>query len=203
MTEQAYLPAMGLRWLLPLYDPFCRLAGVARVHRELIERAELRPGQRVLEIGCGTGTLLSALVRRHPGVEATGIDPDAGSLRRARRKAARAGLHIDYRPAYAGRLPLPDASVDRVVSSLMLHHLDDDEHRRALREVRRVLRPGGQLHVLDIAGSHAPRSRRLAATGADHVLAAMLEAGLTDAAENGRGRTRFGPVAFYRAEVAA
>ncbi|KUL41349.1 class I SAM-dependent methyltransferase [Actinoplanes awajinensis] len=199
MTEQAYLPAMGLRWLLPLYDPFCRLAGVRRVHRQLLERADPQPGQRVLEIGCGTGTLLTTLVQERSDLEVIGIDPDLGSLRRARRKAARGRLPIRYEHAYAGRLPLPDASVDRVLSSLMLHHLDAGEHARALREVRRVLRPGGELHVLDVVGEHAPRPSGLAATDPDHVLAAMFDAGLTRPAENGRGRARFGRVVFYRA----
>ncbi|MDG6103713.1 class I SAM-dependent methyltransferase [Dactylosporangium aurantiacum] len=198
MTEQAYLPAMGVRWLLPFYDPFCRLAGVRRVHAQLLERADPQPGQRVLDVGCGTGTLLGALVRRSPTVEAIGIDPDAASLRRARAKAARAGLQISFERAYAGRLPLPDGSVDRVLSSLMLHHLDDDERGRALREVRRVLRPGGQLHVVDIAGGHG-RHPRLAAVQPERVIAAMAAAGLSDPAVDGHGRVRFGRVAFYRA----
>jgi ubiquinone/menaquinone biosynthesis C-methylase UbiE len=200
MTEQAYLPAMGVRWLLPLYDPFCRLVGVRRAHRQLLDRAGVQPGQRVLEIGCGTGTLLTALARSGPAVEAIGIDPDAASLRRARRKAGRAGLDIRYEQAYAGALPLPDSSVDRVLSSLMLHHLTPDEHARALREVRRVLRPGGRLHVLDIAGEPVPgRRSRLAAVQSDDVLAAMTAAGLTDPAEDGRTRVGFGRVVYYRA----
>jgi ubiquinone/menaquinone biosynthesis C-methylase UbiE len=199
MTQHAYLPAMGLRWLLPLYDPFCRLAGVRGVHERLLDRAGLRAGQQVLEIGCGTGTLLTTLGRRGPAVDAIGIDPDAGSLRRARRKAAAAGLTIRFEQAYAGKLPLPDASVDRVLSSLMLHHLDPDEHARALRETRRVLRPGGELHVLDIAAERVHRHLRLAGTAPDRVLAALFDAGLSDPVENGRGRTRFGHVVFYRA----
>lgn len=199
MTDQAYVPAMGLRWLLPLYDPFCRLTGARRVHERLLDHAGIRTGQRVLEIGCGTGTLLTALARRHPDVEAIGIDPDAASLRRARRKAAKANLKINFQPAYAGDLPLPDASVDRVLSSLMLHHLDRAEHGRALREVRRVLRPDGELHVLDVLSEPVPRPSRLAATEPDHVLSAMFDAGLTRPAETGRARTRFGQVVFYRA----
>ncbi|GAA2873426.1 hypothetical protein Acy02nite_31150 [Actinoplanes cyaneus] len=200
MTQQTYLPAMGLRWLLPLYDPFCRLTGVRHVHRQLIGHAGPRPGHRVLEIGCGTGTVLTALARACPGVEAIGIDPDAGSVRRARRKAVRNNLEINYQLAYAGSLPLPDASVDRVLSSLMLHHLDRAEHGRALREARRVLRPGGELHIVDVAGAH-PRPSRLAATEPDHVLAALFDAGLTNPAETGRGRAGFGRVVFYRASA--
>lgn len=206
--EQTYIPAMGRRWLLPLYDPFTRLAGVGRVHDQLLDRAELRGGQRILEIGCGTGNLLAALVRRLPDAEALGIDPDPGALAKARRKAARRKLPIRYERAFAGELPVPDGSVDRVLSSFMLHHLDDDERARALREVRRVLRPGGQVHVVDVDGRPSGRAGRrgvahrhplVAGSVPERVLPAFGQAGLTDVAENGRGSMRFGGYVFYRA----
>jgi len=207
--HQHYLPAMGRQWLLPLYDPFSRLVGAGRVHQQLLDRAEIRPGQRVLEIGCGTGNLLRALLRRQPEVDAVGIDPDQAALRLARRKAARAKLPIRYEVAFAGDLPLPDASVDRVLSAFMLHHLADEERGRALREVRRVLRPGGQFHVVDIDGT-APghgsgrlhNDPRVVASRPERVLAALAEAGLIGGTENGRSRGRLGRLAsfvFYRA----
>jgi 2-polyprenyl-3-methyl-5-hydroxy-6-metoxy-1,4-benzoquinol methylase len=111
--------------LLPLYDPFTRLAGIERSHEQLLDRADLRTGQRVLEVGCGTGNLLTALGRRRLGLEAVGIDPDPAALSRARRKAARGKLPIRYDRAFAGELPLPDDAFDRVLSALMLHHLDE------------------------------------------------------------------------------
>ncbi|AVT34029.1 methyltransferase type 11 [Plantactinospora sp. BC1] len=204
--ERHYLPAMGKHWLLPLYDPFTRLAGVGRTHDQLLDRADIRPGQRVLEIGCGTGNLLRALGRRHPDVDALGIDPDPAALRRARRKAARAGFPIRYERAFADELPLPDDSFDRVLSAFMLHHLASGERARALQEVRRVLRPGGELHLVDIDGTpsgrvtrRAHRHPRLAESLPEWVLTALADAGLTDVAENGRGGTWFGGVVFYRA----
>ncbi|MEV6490746.1 class I SAM-dependent methyltransferase [Actinoplanes sp. NPDC051633] len=198
-----YLPAMGKHWLLPLYDPFTRLWGVRRVHEQLLGHADIRGGLRVLEIGCGTGNLLTALGRRTPDVDALGIDPDPRALRIARRKAASRNLPVRYEQAFAGDLPLPDDTFDRVLSSFMLHHLDEEERMRALREVRRVLRPGGQLHVVD-ADASAPGGHRkhphLAHSTPDRVLADLRAAGLTGAAETGRGTGRFGAVAFYRAE---
>ncbi|WFE21900.1 class I SAM-dependent methyltransferase [Solwaraspora sp. WMMD937] len=157
--HQHYLPAMGRQWLLPLYDPFSRLVGAGRVHQQLLDRAEIRPGLRVLGIGCGTGNLLRALLCRQSDVDAVGIDPDQGALRLARRKAARAKLPIGYEVAFAGDLPLPDASVDRVLSAFMLHHLTDEERASALREVRRVLRPGGQFHVVSTSSTSTVRPR--------------------------------------------
>ncbi|RSM59520.1 methyltransferase type 11 [Actinoplanes sp. ATCC 53533] len=202
--QRQYIPAMGKRWLLPLYDPFTRLAGVGRIHERLLDRADLRRGQRVLEIGCGTGNLLTALGRRRLDVEAVGIDPDPAALRRSRRKAARRSLPIRLEQAFAGELPLPDDGFDRVLSAFMLHHLDEAERLRALREVRRVLRPGGQLHVVDVDGTPSGRKThghpRLARNRPELVLAALTEAGLTGVAENGREQARFGGYAFYRAE---
>ncbi|MFY1634232.1 class I SAM-dependent methyltransferase [Solwaraspora sp. WMMB335] len=200
---------MGRHWLLPLYDPFSWLVGAGRVHQQLLDRADIRPGQRVLEIGCGIGNLLRALGRRQPDVDAVGIDPDQGALRLARRKAGRARLPIRYEVAFADDLPLPDGSVDRVLSSFMLHHLADEERTRALREIRRVLHPDGQLHLVDIDGTAPGHGRgrlhsdpRVVASRPERMLAALSGAGLTAVSENGRGRGRFGHLSsfvFYRA----
>ena len=208
VDDRSYLPPMGRRWLLPLYDPLTRLAGVSGLHDGLADRATIQPGHRVLEIGCGTGNLLVTVARRHPGAEVIGIDPDPAALRRARRKANRARLPVRLERAFAGKLPFPDGSIDRILSSLMLHHLDDDEKPRAMREIRRVLRPGGQLHLVDFAGTPPKRglsghllhrSTRLAGTLGDRVLAAMREADLIDVAENGHGRSRLGGYTYYHA----
>jgi ubiquinone/menaquinone biosynthesis C-methylase UbiE len=208
MTGQAptrdFLPAMGRHWLLPLYDPFTRLAGVARIHAQLLDRAHIEPGQQVLEIGTGTGNLLTALGRRRPEPGALGIDPDPAALRRARRKAAGRKLPIRYEQAFADELPVPDASFDRVLSSFMLHHLAEDDRLRTLREVRRVLRPGGELHVVDIDGTPSGHNRRrhdprVARSHPELVLADLREAGLTGVAAHGGHRARFGGYVFYRA----
>lgn len=208
LGQQPYLPAMGKRWLLSLYDPFTRLAGVGRIHGQLLDRADLQPGQRILEIGCGTGNLLLTLGRRHPDADALGIDPDPAALRSARRKAARRKVSIRFEQAFAGGLPLPDDSIDRVLSAFMVHHLAEDEWARALREVRRVLRPGGELHVVDVdgapsgrGGEHTHRIPGVTGRHPERVLAAMADAGLTGVAENGRGRARFGRFVFYRADA--
>ncbi|AEV84030.1 type 11 methyltransferase [Actinoplanes sp. SE50] len=201
-TTRPYIPAMGRHGMLFLYDPFTRVAGLRRVHAELLDRAGARPGQRVLEIGCGPGDLLLALARRTPQSDLTGIDPDPAALRKARRKAARRGVEVRFEQAYADCLPLPDASVDRVLSCYMLHHLEPEAQSAAFREVRRVLRPGGELHLVDADGAAHGLSLRLAGQTPERIVDLMRSAGLTDPAHTGRGAGRvIGRYAFYRANA--
>jgi ubiquinone/menaquinone biosynthesis C-methylase UbiE len=68
-TNKPYLPATGKDWLLPLYDPLTRLFGVQGFHKELIRQAGITPGYRVLEIGCGTGSLAILVKRQNPDVD--------------------------------------------------------------------------------------------------------------------------------------
>jgi ubiquinone/menaquinone biosynthesis C-methylase UbiE len=154
-TERAYLPAAGRDSLLPLYDPVVKLIGGDRVRRVLIDQATLRPSDRVLDIGCGTGTLAALIKRIYPSVEVTGLDPDPKALARARRKAEHTGLMATFDQGFSGNLPYPDAYFDRAFSSFMFHHLPEYEREKMLSEARRVLKPGGSLHLLDFAGPDA------------------------------------------------
>jgi ubiquinone/menaquinone biosynthesis C-methylase UbiE len=147
-----YIPAAGHDVFLPGYDLVTRLSGFGRVHDRLIGQAELADDHRVLEIGCGTGNLTIQAKRAHPSIEMIGSDPDPLALRRAQRKAARLS-GIRFERGYAQRLPYSDGEFDRVLSSMMLHHLDSDAKTAAAAEVFRVLRPGGRLHVVDMGGN--------------------------------------------------
>ncbi|HSU90255.1 MAG TPA: class I SAM-dependent methyltransferase, partial [Sporolactobacillaceae bacterium] len=123
-AERSYLPAMGKRWLLPLYDPLLKLLGVDKTKRRLIEQAELKSGFRVLDIGCGTGSLAVLIKRMHPEVDVIGVDPDPAALSLSERKASRSGLSIEFDRGFSDHLSYPDASFDRVFSSFMFHHLE-------------------------------------------------------------------------------
>jgi ubiquinone/menaquinone biosynthesis C-methylase UbiE len=172
---------MGGSALTPFYDILHRFSGLGAVHEKMISMAELQPGQRVLDIGCGTGNLLLALGRDEQGVEIEGLDPDPRALTKAARKAHRAGVAASWRPGYAQDLPHADGSVDRVFSSLMLHHMPDDDDKDALlAEVRRVLRPDGLLVLADIDGhtaldGHGLLRRRMAHNPLIHDNAGMVE----------------------------
>jgi ubiquinone/menaquinone biosynthesis C-methylase UbiE len=201
--EHDYVPAMSKDWLLPFYDTCTWLLGVQRIHRRLVELAAVEPGHRVLEIGCGPGGLVLRAQRMHPDAEVVGLDPDPLALARARRKAERARLPVRFDQGKAGELPYPDESFDRVLSSFMFHHLDDAEKRRALAEVRRVLRPGGQLHLVDVAGHHhgwfgrrMQRSEYLRDNAGDGIPDRVRAAGFADVRTGERGRLH---TTFYRA----
>jgi SAM-dependent methyltransferase len=222
VDDRAYLPAMGRTALLPLYDPCTRLLGVRDAHWRLIAQAGIEPGATVLEIGCGTGNLLLLAARAVPGATLIGLDPDPAVLATATRKARRAGVALRLDRGYADRLPYPDGSVDRVLSAFMLHHLPADQQHDALREVRRVLAPGGRLHLLDIDGSPPSRVGRLLRVGQLHragthghghdgrpgphahadpdtLLAAFEKAGLVDATVVAHGAMPVGGYGFFRA----
>jgi ubiquinone/menaquinone biosynthesis C-methylase UbiE len=146
-----YLPAAGHDALLPGYDLLARVLGFDRVYRMLLEQAELADGLSVLEVGCGTGNLITRVPRAYPGVRAVGCDPDPRALIRAERKAR--GLRgITFDRGYAQDLPYRDGEFDRALSSMMWHHLDEDVKAQAAAEIFRVLRPGGSLHLVDVGG---------------------------------------------------
>src|SRR6266478_2037249 len=127
LSDRSYLPAAGHDWSLPLYDPMVKLLGGDAARAVLLDQAAVRPADRVLDIGCGTGTLAVLIKRRYPAVEVVGLDPDPRALARARRKAQRAALSIQLDRGFADELPYADGSFDRVFSSFMLHHLQAAE----------------------------------------------------------------------------
>ena len=204
-----HLPPMGVSWLLHLYDPLTRLVGAARLHRRLVEAAGLRPGSRVLEIGCGTGNLALLAKKRQPEAVVVGLDPDVAALAQARRKARRRDLDVQWDSGSATQLPYPDGSVDRVLSSLMLHHVPEGEKVQALREVRRVLTADGELHLADFGGHpehglHARLARNshmLADQVGEGLVTLLREAGFADLTE-GTVRSRYlGSVSVFRARA--
>lgn len=131
-----------------------------RFRDELVELARLAEGERALDLGCGTGGLALAAKRRvGPEGDVQGIDPSEQMIERARRKARRAGLDVRFEVGVAQELPLADGSVDAVLSSLVLHHLPHDDLARALREIRRVLAPGGRFLAADLDLGHPDNPR--------------------------------------------
>jgi len=122
-----------------------------RAFREqLVGLAHLVAGESVLDIGCGTGTL-AIVAKRQVGAngKVCGIDASPAMIARAASKATRAGVEVSFWNAVAEALPFPDAHFDVVLSTLMLHHLPRKLRQQCAREVRRVLKPGGRVLVVD------------------------------------------------------
>ncbi|MBF6332820.1 class I SAM-dependent methyltransferase [Nocardia transvalensis] len=203
-----YLPATGHDLLLPGYDLMTRLLGMPAVYDTLLAQAGLADGHRVLEIGCGTGNLTLRAKRSRPAAEVIGTDPDPRALARAQRKA-RGVSGIRFERVYAQQLPYGDAEFDRVLSSMMLHHLDPEAKAQAAAEVLRVLRPGGRLHVVDIGGAVGPedgwsgrrlRHNRHAVGNLGEAIPRLLRETGFDCTEVASQRKRFiGRVTYYQA----
>ena len=112
--------------------------------RETIARLDMKPADRVLDVGCGTGELLARLAVRYPEATLAGIDPVPEMLALAQEKLTH---KVDLRVGWANALPWPDASFDIVVSCNMFHYITHPVD--AVREMQRVLVPGGRLIITD------------------------------------------------------
>jgi ubiquinone/menaquinone biosynthesis C-methylase UbiE len=213
-SARSYLPAAGRDIFLPLYDPLLKVLGTERAREQLLAQAGLRPTDRVFDLGCGTGTLAVLIKKRFPQVEIVALDPDPKALARARKKAAREALAIQFDRGFGDQLPYPAASFDRAFSSLMFHHLPSEEKAKTLREVHRVLKPGGEFHMMDLEGPDdaGPEDQKqgwferllhahahLKENSAANVIAVMKEAGFADGAKVGRWSRLIGSVAYYKA----
>jgi ubiquinone/menaquinone biosynthesis C-methylase UbiE len=209
-NKDRFVPALRFRWLTPLYDPVLRrVMREEAFKRRLIAQANLGGRNRVLDLGCGTGTLTILAKRLHPDTDIVGLDPDPEVLERAATKTAEAGVDVAWDQGFATRLPYPDRSFDRVLSSLMTHHLVRTDRRAAFREVLRVLRPGGEFHLVDFGPPRTLLMRAVAALlrpleeAGDHfdglLLGQIEEAGFESVAETDRFDTALGPLVMVRA----
>jgi len=212
MRDGRFVPGLAFHALTPLYDRALRLMfDELALKRRFLDQAALAPGQQVLDLGCGTGTLLILLRDRRLGCPAFGVDGDRAMAARARRKLGpAAGTRVAV--AWAQELPFADGSFDRLLSTLFFHHLPTAAKPSVLREVRRVLRPGGELHVMDFAPPSGWWRRAIftvlrvfdgldstADNAAGLLPRRMQEAGFEEVRELARVDTLVGTVAHYRA----
>ncbi len=210
-----YIPALRFDALTRFYDPVVAATTRERtLKRLLVEQVGLRPGQRLLDVGCGTGTLTIQLKQSCPRAEVIGLDGDAKTLAIAHRKADDSGVAVDWREGLSWNLGVPDATLDHVTSSLLLHHLDVEGKMSTLSAMRRALKPGGTLHIADWGRAHDP-FMRIAFVGVqlldgfktttDNVHGKLPEyiarAGFEGVRESLRLRTPLGSISLYRAST--
>lgn len=171
--KEKYIPALNQNWLTPFYDPLLKWGMREETFKRfLIENSHLEPGQQVLDLGCGTGTLTIQMKQFLPQIELTGLDGDQTVLSIAQEKAEATGVIINWKIGLAQELPFKPSSIDRVISSLMIHHLTAPNKVVAFQEVFRILKPGGEFHLLDF-GKPTSLFMRLVALSISH----MEEAG--------------------------
>lgn len=208
-----YTPALRFERLTGLYDTVMSLfMRETTFKKALILQGGVEKDHQVLDLGCGTATLTLLLKRLNPDARVTGLDGDPKALGIARAKISKSGLQIILDKGLSYEMPYPDCSFDRVFSSLLFHHLTRQSKERTSREIRRVLRLGGELHVADW-GKPINKAMRLAfymvqildgfETTSDNVNGRLpdffSEAGLEDIRETRCFATIFGSVSFYKA----
>lgn len=211
-AKSSYVPALGYRVLTRFYEPVVRWTMKDdQMKGWIVDALALRKGMRVADIGCGPGGLVARIATEHPDAEVFGVDGDPEVLALARAKLDDRRLRATLLHGLATDPPLERASFDRVVVSLVLHHLSRRDKERTLRSAHALLRPEGQLFVVDW-GEAQSLVDRLAflsiqvldgfANTADHVRGLipnlMRSAGFDDVAEMRRERTVYGVVSFYR-----
>jgi ubiquinone/menaquinone biosynthesis C-methylase UbiE len=214
-TDSGYVPAAGWRAFTRFYDPvLAKTMREKRFRGAMLRRVEvdLPEGGTAVDVGCGTGTFALALKQRRPDAQVIGVDGDEEILGVAQSKPG--ADSIEWREGLAQELPVETGVADVVTTSLMLHHLLPEDKRKALAEMKRILKPGGRLHVADWGRPADPLMSGLfyvvqIADGfdrtADHRagrLPAFIEgAGFYPPEGYGRIRTGFGVLELLTAEV--
>lgn len=147
-----FTPAAGRLAGVGSYDLLIRIFTREEAWRPLLlGRISRQAGQRILEVGCGTGTLAAAVKAFQPAAEVTAVDPDGAVLNLARAKAAAAGVSVDFRCGFLDQLDLSQGSFDTVYCSLVLHQVPPKVKVELIDGMISLLKPGGELHIADYA----------------------------------------------------
>jgi len=145
-----YISALRFNWLTSIYDPLIRwtIRG-EKFRRTLLEQTNILPGHKVLDLGCGTAILTLKIKNACPEANVFGMDGDPKVLKIATAKAVKANIAIQLNQGMSFNLPYTDNKFDTVVSSLFFHHLTRENKLRTMAEIKRVLKPTGELHLVD------------------------------------------------------
>ncbi len=149
-------PGALIRWAF-FYDLLVAALTFGRevaMREAILDIAQVDAGHYVLDVGCGTGTLAIAAKRRvGPTGIVHGVDAAAQMAARANTKSKRGGFAIAFEVAIAQSLPFPDRCFDIALCTLVLHHIPEGARKHAVAEMRRILKPGGRLLVVEMGAS--------------------------------------------------
>jgi ubiquinone/menaquinone biosynthesis C-methylase UbiE len=152
--------------MVDTYDAYMKKATFGReqaLRKTTVKLAGIKPGDSVLEVGCGTGTLtLAAKKAAGASGKVYGIDIIPGMIEASQHKAAQAHEEITFKLGGIDNIPFPENHFDVVLCSFMIFHMSDETRRKGIAEIRRVLKPGGGLLVLDLALPTQPFQRAIA-----------------------------------------
>ncbi len=215
MAQKEFTPAAGFHFLTPVYD-----VGVGLLTRESTWRGELlksvdpRPGDTILDVGCGTGSFITRMAASEPGATLIGIDPDPRAQDIARRKFDNAGASATLINGFLDDDAVKSIGlVTKVVSSLVFHQTPIDEKANILSSMRSVLSEGGSLHIADYGLQRTKLMRALfratvqsfdgvsdTQPNADGCLPELIEAaGFNNVRETNVTPTLTGSISLYRA----
>ena len=162
MQAANFTPALGLSALTPMYDHAIRLLTRERTWRQkLLTQLAPADGETILDVGCGTGTLAILIKQRAPNARVIGMDPDPQVLATAAKKAASAGVEIEWRQGFAREATAFDGSLDKVVSTLVFHQVPLEEKQWGVAAMFEAIRPGGEIHIADYCRQHQWQMRQL------------------------------------------
>lgn len=157
-----YIPALKYHLLTPLYDWFIRLTmPELKVKNRLIHQAQLQPKEKILDFGCGTATLTLLIEAQSSGCTIIGLDTDPQILAIASKKISQKKSAVALLEYEGTTLPFPDCTFDKVLSSWVFHHLTTAQKITAFKEINRVLKPQGELHIADWGKSETALMRFL------------------------------------------
>lgn len=209
-SQVKYIHALRFSWLNHLYDPMVYwLTRDKTLKKQLIDLVKSHQPTHILDIGCGTGTLLKKLNQEFPQANITGIDGDPAILKLAKEKLNTSNIELIQ--GHVEQLPFEDDSFDLIVSSLVFHHLTTEQKLQTLQEIYRTLKPDGRFYLADWGEANNTFTRLLFlpvqildgfATTQDNVkgqlIPLMKETGFEQVEELERLYTLLGVVSFYR-----
>ena len=160
--QREFVPALGWRALTPLYDGVIRVLTRESIWRTaLLDQVAPKPGELILDVGCGTGTLAILIKAKAPTAHVVGLDPDSDVLARAAAKAHSAGADIEWRQGFARDAAALGLTFDKTVSSLVFHQVPLAEKATGIAAMAEAIHPGGEVHIADFARQRSRLMRAL------------------------------------------
>jgi len=211
-NKNGFIPALKFEWLTRFYDPLLQLAGAEEAYQKILRRTNINDHDTLLDFGCGAGTLAIMAKQDTPKAIVHGVDVDPNILEVAQSKVNKHNYDV-YLTSYDGTfLPYENAMFDKVLSTLVFHHLSRNQKLTSLNEIYRILKVGGELHIVDFGKAQNMVMRGMflliqlldgfsnTSDNVDGLLPEMIErAGFQNILAYEQFNTMFGTISHYKA----